>query len=330
MRAGDDASTAPAAPFAFVGEGGCAPVLDRAEHLRDDGAALDTLWHDARVLLLDSDGRALADGELAPQTPRGAELSRGRGGSGAATFLGLDRAGGAWFALDASGVAFEAPGRIDLRSAAAAWPALEAGVFAQARAMQAWRARHRFCGACGTQLDLLRGGWLAHCGGCRTEHYPRTDPAVIAAVTDGDRLLLGRQSTWAARRWSVLAGFVEPGESLEQTVVREVLEETGVRVRDCRYLASQPWPFPGALMLGFIAQAEADEPRVTGELEEARWFTADEVRAAQAREAIIDSADDDGGPLLSARISIARWLIERWLDEADRTPARALQPARAV
>jgi NAD+ diphosphatase len=322
-RRGDLSSAAPAAPFAFVGSGGCMSVLDRAEHLREDDAALDALWNDARVLLLDADGRALADADLAPNTPRGRELSRGPGDSGTATFLGLDADGDAWFALDAALVAFDAPARIDLRSAAATWPAHAAGVFAQARAMQAWRARHRFCGACGTALDLRRAGWLAHCGGCGIEHYPRTDPAVIAAVTDGARLLLGRQAAWAPRRWSVLAGFVEPGESLEQTVAREVLEETGVRVRDCRYLASQPWPFPGALMLGFVAQAEPDEPRVTGELEEARWFTVDEVRAAQAREAALDTADDDGGPLLSARISIARWLIEQWLAEADPASGRA-------
>jgi NAD+ diphosphatase len=311
-------------PFAFVGRGGCDATLDRAEHLRHDDAALDALWNDARVLLLDEAGRALTDASQQPAAPRGAELSGGAGGTGAAVFLGLDTHGQAWFSLDAALAAFDAPDRIDLRSAAAAWPATEAGVFAQARAMQHWRQRHRYCGACGTELVMTRAGWLAHCGGCGVEHYPRTDPAVIAAVTDGERLLLGRQATWAPRRWSVLAGFVEPGESLEQTVAREVLEETGVRVRECRYLASQPWPFPGALMLGFIAWAEPDEPRVTGELEEARWFTIEEIRAAEAREAHEATDRDDGGPLLSARISIARWLIEQWLEGAGgmQSPAR--------
>ena len=113
----------------------------------------------------------------------------------------------------------------------------------------------------------------AHCSQCGAEHYPRTDPAVIVAVSDGTRLLLGRQANWPARRYSVIAGFVEPGESLEQTVAREVLEETGVRVRSCRYLASQPWPFPGSLMLGFVADAEPDDAAVDDELEDARWFT---------------------------------------------------------
>jgi NAD+ diphosphatase len=318
------AEAAGRAPFAFVGTGGCGAVLDRAEHLRLDDAALDALWNDACVLLLDDTGRALADTSQQPAVPRGAELSGGAGGAGAAVFLGLDGGGRAWFSLDARLAAFDTPGRIDLRSAAALWPVLEAGVFAQARAMQTWRQRHRYCGACGAALALMRAGWLAHCTGCDIEHYPRTDPAIIAAVTDGERLLLGRQASWAPRRWSVLAGFVEPGESLEQTVAREVLEETGVRVRDCRYLASQPWPFPGALMLGFIADAEADEPRVTGELEAARWFTVEEVRAAEAREAHEGTHRDDGGPLLSARISIARWLIEQWLAEAtDGAPAPA-------
>lgn len=327
-RRGDHASPAPPAPFAFVGDGGCAPVLDRAEHLRGDNDALDAHWNDARVLLLDADGRALAEADFAPCLPRGRELSRGPGGSGAATFLGLDADGAAWFSLESALAAFDAPARIDLRSAAASWPARAAGAFAQARAMQGWRARHRFCGACGTSLDLRRGGWLAHCGGCGIEHYPRTDPAVIAAVTDGTRLLLGRQAGWAPRRWSVLAGFVEPGESLEQTVAREVLEETGVRVRSVRYCASQPWPFPGALMLGFIARAEPDEPRVTGELEDARWFSVDELRDARAREAALDTPGDDGGPLLSARISIARWLIEQWLAGAD--PHAAMDAVRGT
>ena len=139
-------------------------------------------------------------------------------------------------------------------------------------------------------------------------------------MSDGARLLLGRQGSWPPRRYSVVAGFVEPGESLEQTVAREVLEETGVRVRDCRYLASQPWPFPGALMLGFSARAEPDVPQVGDELEDARWFSADEIRAAQARD-VLPADDDDGGPLLASPISIARWLIEQWLQDIDRATA---------
>ncbi len=160
---------------------------------------------------------------------------------------------------------------------------------------------------------MLRAGWLGRCQSCGLDHYPRTDPAVIVAVSDGARLLLGRQAVWPARRYSVIAGFVAPGESLEQTVAREVLEETGLHVRRCRYLASQPWPFPAALMLGFAAEAEPGEPRVGDELEDARWFDAAQIRDAIAREAA--PAGDDDGPLLSSPISISRWLVERWLDE---------------
>ena len=325
--------SAPQGPFAFVeSDGTCRAALDRADHLRHDTEALTALWPRARVLLLDEAGNALADQDGQLCAPTGREISDGPGGIGAAVFLGLDHGGIGWFSLDAALVAFEAANRIDLRSAAAQWPRFDASVFAQARALQHWRSRHRFCGVCGGEAVWSRGGWLGACTRCAVEHYPRTDPAVIVAVSDGARLLLGRQKAWPARRYSVIAGFVEPGESLEQTVAREVMEETGVRVRHCRYLASQPWPFPGALMLGFIAQAEPDAPRVGAELEDARWFTVDEIRAAQARDvhaggSVPDGSADDGGPLLSAPISIARWLIEQWLAAVEVTSAERL-PAR--
>ena len=170
--------------------------------------------------------------------------------------------------------------------------------------------RTRFCGLCAGAIEFRRGGYVAHCTQCGNDQYPRVDPAVIVAVSDGQRLLLGRQASWPAQRYSVVAGFVEPGESLEQTVVREVFEETRVRVRSCRYLGAQPWPFPGALMLGFIADAHPDEPQVDGELEDARWFTLEEIIAASLRDTC---QDNDGGVLLSPRISIARSLIEYWV-----------------
>lgn len=311
------------APFAFVeSDGACRSALDRADHLRNDTEALTGLWPQARIVLLDDAGHALADHDGQLCAPTGRELSDGPGGIGAAVFLGLDSDGIGWFSLDAALTVFESPNRTDLRSAAAYWPMFDASLFAQARALQHWRRRHRFCGVCGGEVALSRGGWQGTCNQCAVEHYPRTDPAVIVAVSDGERLLLGRQRAWPARRYSLIAGFVEPGESLEQTVAREVMEETGVRVRSCRYLASQPWPFPGALMLGFIADADASEPRVGDELEEARWFTVDDIRAASARDvpadgSVPDGSADDGGPLLSARISIARWLIERWLEGVE-------------
>ena len=288
------------------------PGLDRADHLRDDPALLAQLWRAGKVLLIDGEGQTTVDPEknLAPAV--GAELDYA---ALQPLFLGL-RGEQAWFAARTAAADTEAAPRIDLRSAAALWPGFEASVFAQARAVLHWQSRHRHCSVCGGTLEFLRGGWLGRCTACGVEHYPRTDPAVIVAVTDGERLLLGRQAPWPPHRYSTLAGFVEPGESLEQTVVREVFEESGVRVRRSRYLASQPWPFPGSLMLGFIARAEPDEPRASDELEDARWFTRDQIGAAMRGES------GAGGLLLSPAISISRWLIETWHDDPGAVPPR--------
>ena len=300
MRTSRMTSTAPAhrPPFAFIE----AP-LDRAEHLRD-AAVLAARWPSARVLVLDADGNAGADNRDGPLVRTGADFDDAAAFA-SALFLGL-RGTEAWFALRAGSTALQAPRQVDLRTAAANWPVFEATAFAQARAVLHWQTRHRHCGACGGLLEFLRAGWLGHCLQCGLEHYPRTDPAVIVAVSDGERLLLGRNAGWPPGRYSTLAGFVEPGESLEQTVMREVFEESGVRVRTCRYLTSQPWPFPSSLMLGFTAESEPDEPRVGDELEEARWFTFAEVDAA------LRGASGDDGLLLSPPISISRWLVEQW------------------
>ena len=295
---GPVSSSEPLSGFAFAGD-----TLDRADALRDDADALARLWPSARVMVLDEEGRALArtDGTLLASD--GASLG---GGPGASLFLGV-RDGVAWFAAHARHHAVQALAWQDLRRAAATWPAFESGVFAMARALLHWQSSTRFCSACGGDITFRRAGYTAHCTQCGKDHYPRVDPAVIVAVSDGERLLLGRQASWPPRRYSVVAGFVEPGETLEQTVVREVLEETQVRVRSCRYLGAQPWPFPGALMLGFAADAEPDPPQVDGELEEARWFDLEEIAAARQR-----AHDDESGILLSPRISIARSLIEHW------------------
>ena len=276
--------------------------LDRAEHLREDPERLLAHWPRARLLILDEEGCARFSGsEDAP------EFSFGADHVGlpptAASFLGLDDSEAAWFALPASLAPALPPLTLDLRSAAVRWPALPAAIFAQARALLHWQQRNRFCGVCGQPLQFVRGGFVARCVQCATEHYPRTDPAIIVAVSDGERLLLGRQASWPEKRWSVLAGFLEPGESLEQTVVREVMEEAGVRVRSCRYLASQPWPFPAALMLGFSAEADPQPVRIGAELQDARWFSADELRAQIAA----------GELQISPRLSISRWLIDDWM-----------------
>ncbi|AOD16696.1 NAD(+) diphosphatase [Xanthomonas fragariae] len=274
--------------------------LDRGDLLRDDPDALARLLQRGRVLLLDAKGTALADADGQPLLMDGAALGAG---SDSAIFLGLRNDVG-WFCLPADIVGVQAPQRIDLRQVAADCPADIATAFAYARAMLHWQSRTRFCGVCGGAIAFRRAGFIAQCTQCQSEHYPRVDPAIIVAVSDGERLLLGRQARWAPGRYSVIAGFVEPGESLEQAVAREVFEETRVHVQDCRYQGAQPWPFPGALMLGFTARAAAAEmPQVTGELEDARWVSHAEVTAALAGEGDID---------LPPRISIACALIEHW------------------
>ena len=291
-------------PYAFVAE-----PLDRAEHLRLQPDALVGLRAAARCIVVDDEGRAPAGPGDTLWTPEPGTLSQAAWQQ--AVFLGVDADGRGWFACDADmiGEARTRPG-VDLRSAASQWSPLDVTAFAQARAVLHWRRRHRHCGACGQLLEYVRAGWLGVCPACAAEHYPRTDPAVIVAVSDGERLLLGRQRGWAARRWSVLAGFVEPGETLEQTIAREVWEESGVRVRHTRYLGSQPWPFPSSLMLGFEALADPDTPSPNDdELEDARWFSRDEIGAALA------GTGGDDGLLLSSHISIARWLIAHWYRE---------------
>lgn len=286
---------ADASAFAFVD----AP-LDRADALRDDPHALARLWHEGVVLAVDGEGRAPCSEDDGPAFARGADVADALPPS--AVFLGSDGRHG-WFAMPS---AQPSANGLDLRSAAAAWPARASTAFAQARAVLHWRDSHRHCAYCATPLSFSRGGWQGDCVGCGRSHYPRSDPAVIVAVSDGPRLLLGRQAAWPPLRYSTLAGFVEPGETLEQTVAREVLEESGVRVQRCRYLASQPWPFPGSLMLGFVAEALPDAPEAREELEDARWFSREQIGAALA--------DDSGacGLRLSPPLSISRWLITRW------------------
>jgi NAD+ diphosphatase len=279
--------------FAFQHEG-----LDRAEHLREDADALASLWPRARVMLFD-EGLVHFHGELAtPVFPVGADLPWCKQPS----FLGLD-GDEAWFASPIQdGVALP-DSTTDLRAVAVNWPALEASICAQGRSLVRWQLRTRFCGECGTRNELIRGGFAARCPACGGERYPRTDPAIIVAVSDGERLLLGRQAGWPEKRYSVLAGFLEPGESLEQAVAREVMEEAGVRIDSCEYLASQPWPFPASLMLGFRARAAAQPVRLGDELEDARWFSAADIRSRIAA----------GELLISPRLSISRWLIDDWL-----------------
>jgi NAD+ diphosphatase len=188
----------------------------------------------------------------------------------------------------------------ELRPLAAQLPAAEAGLLAYARALHLWRASHRFCGRCGTPLLSRRAGHARHCAACNQDSFPRLDPAVIVLVSDGERALLGRQPGWPPERFSTIAGFVEPGESLEDAVRREVLEEAGIHAQEVTYHSSQPWPFPASLMLGFTARANAATPVLQdGELEEAYWFTREQVAGGAVR--------------LPPREAISRRLIEAWL-----------------
>jgi NAD+ diphosphatase len=186
----------------------------------------------------------------------------------------------------------------------------EGGLLANAAALLNWHRRHRFCSVCGTASQVREAGLLRVCPACGAEHHPRTDPVVIMLVVDGerDRVLLGRQGAWPAGRYSALAGFVEPGESLEDAVAREVFEESGVEVGDARYVSSQPWPFPSSLMLGFGASYLGGEVvAADGELQDARWFT---------RAELVDAAAERGEFLLPPPLAIARRLIDGWLAAA--------------
>jgi NAD+ diphosphatase len=225
-------------------------------------------------------------------------------------FLGIDEDGVRYFALQKDAL----PGRIDqsarpagLREAGLLLSAREAGLMVHAVGLENWQRTHRFCSRCGERTVIASSGHIRRCQACGAEHYPRTDPAVIMTVVDSDdRLLLGSQSQWPEGRFSTLAGFVEPGESLEAAVRREVAEEVGIVVGAVRYLGSQPWPFPSSLMVGFEATADSvDVEFVDGEIAQARWFTRPGLLAAVT----------SGEVRLSPRVSIARLLMENWYGE---------------
>ncbi|MEJ8567050.1 NAD(+) diphosphatase [Elongatibacter sediminis] len=193
---------------------------------------------------------------------------------------------------------------VDLRRASVDMDAKHAGVLAYAKALHYWQYRHGFCGVCGNPNHLSSAGHKLVCSNeeCARQSFPRIDPAIIVLVTHGNACLLGRNANWPPKRFSTLAGFVEPGESLEDAVVREVFEEARVRLTDIRYVSSQPWPFPASSMCGFYAEAESRDCAPSEEMEELRWFTTDELTAAV----------EDGSLLLSPPVSIAFRLIADW------------------
>lgn len=219
-------------------------------------------------------------------------------------FLGLFRDRPAFaVSMQANNPPFRELGEFhDLRYLGTVLPADEANLVAHARALVLWHASQVFCGVCGSSARPGAAGNSRVClnDDCRREIFPRVDPAIIVLVSHGDRCLLGRQATWPEGRYSTIAGFVEPGESLEDAVRREVYEETNIHVAKIRYHSSQPWPFPASLMLGFMAESSSTDIELNdGELEDARWFTRKELRS--------------GFPKLPFRISIARRLVDHWL-----------------
>lgn len=227
--------------------------------------------------------------------------------------LGL-RGERAYFALDATPAEMQLDGDtvlMDARAAASLIDGGEAAILAEARSLIDWHARHRFCAQCGTPSDVVSGGWVRHCPSCKAHHFPRVDPVVIMLAVSGERCLLGRGLRRPGARFSCLAGFMEPGETLEEAVRREILEESGIRIGRVRYLASQPWPFPSSLMMGFLAEALSDEITIDPEeIAEARWFEREEVRAMVER-----SRSDDPIPNLATLpppLAIGHQIARRW------------------
>lgn len=183
----------------------------------------------------------------------------------------------------------------------------EAPLFAAALSLAWWHSRHLFCANCGASTEIERGGWSRRCTECSAQHFPRVDPVVIMLAEHDGRLLLGRQPQYPPGRYSALAGFLEPGESIEAAVARELHEEAGIRVTDVAYVASQPWPFPSSLMIGCHARAVGDELTIDRtELDDARWFTREEVAAAL-------KGDPDAAFQPPPRFAIARTLLDHWL-----------------
>jgi NAD+ diphosphatase len=296
------------------------PYLDRAAHLRQDPQWFATALADERsrylpiwnsrnlVTAAEPPRAALLELSVVPQAQRNADdlILLGR-------FGGIDVF--AFELLASEPPQLQANTRFeDLRMVAALLSAEDAGLLGYARGMISWRARHRFCGTCGWATLASKGGHVLMCTNpaCRHEQFPRTDPAIIVLVSDGERALLGRQASWPVGRYSTIAGFVEPGESLEDAVAREVFEETGIEVDHIEYHSSQPWPFPASLMLGFTAHARTTEiHRRDDELEDARWFTRADLAS--------------GWPSTPPGVSISFRLIEHWFNAGGGPTLREIQ-----
>ncbi|MGP4114503.1 NAD(+) diphosphatase [Streptomyces sp. 4N509B] len=305
MRTPSAQDSAVRPPVPLTGTGG----IDRDAGHRLDEPWLAAAWsHPTTRVFVVSGGQALVeetdDGrtELVMMPSFDAPLTEAH-----RYYLGSDADGVRYFALQKDAL----PGRMDdlarpagLREAAGLLSERDNELMVHAVALENWQRMHRFCSRCGERTVIAAAGHVRRCPACGAEHYPRTDPAVIMLVTDEeDRALLARQLHWPKGRFSTLAGFVEPGESVEQAVAREVAEEVGLTVVESEYVASQPWPFPSSLMLAFLTRTADSELRVDGEeIDEARWFSRDAFRAAL----------ESGEVLPPYQVSIAARLIEMW------------------
>lgn len=277
--------------------------LDRADHVRADPERLAGYMNwKARVLALDGlipaldDSNRLVWGTLA-DVPEDAELC----------FLGLDEGKACFAAVPPRGDATPRMANPQLWSLMATLPPDDLALYGGARSLTDWHARHRFCAQCGGDTKLAKGGWQRNCTACEASHFPRTDPVTIMLVEHGGRLMLGRGLGWPEGRFSALAGFVEPGESIEEAVAREVLEEAGVRVRDVTYVASQPWPFPSQLMIGCHSHTDSDELTIDEtEMAEVEFFTRAQVQAAMA---------GDGPFVAPPPHAIAHHLMQWWIEQ---------------
>lgn len=292
---------------AFAGGG-----IDRADHIRSDPQQLSQLIMNpsSRLLMMEgldpilSHQGSLSYGGLVEADPESDLL-----------FLGLKNDGDGPRAIFVSLVKLSSAEIPNPRlwQGLAALERDEAALYAAARSIIDWHNRHGFCAVCGNETAAFKGGWSRKCSdtltGCGAEHFPRVDPVTIMLVEYGGKLLLGRQPRFPEKRYSALAGFVEPGESIEGAVIRETQEEVGIKVRDVRYLCSQPWPFPSSLMMGCIAYADDDKITLDEtELEDAIWVTLDEVKASVA-------GDADAPFIAPPPLAIARTLLDIWLLE---------------
>ena len=281
--------------------------LDRADPLRGDAARLAELMHgEARLLRLEGliprlgDDRRLQWGRLA-DAPEGADV----------VFLGLLEGEPLFAAVPTEGDPDPAYTRRETWAAVADLPADELALYGGARSLLDWHARHRFCANCGQPTVLAKGGWQRDCPSCSASHFPRTDPVTIMLVEHEGRVLLGRNARFPGRSYSALAGFIEPGETIEEAVAREVFEEAGVRVRDVTYIASQPWPFPSQLMIACHAYADHDALTLDAtELEDAQWFTRGQVIEAFER-------PDSARFVPPFPLAVAHHMLRWWLEKSD-------------